>query len=69
VSRRSANSFDAVAETYDVWYATPLGQVTDELESAAVFARVAGLPGFAVDLSCGTGHYALELARRGGRVA
>ena len=61
-------SFDDAAQTYDAWYATPVGRLTDELERRAVFSLVPAQPGWAADLSCGTGHYALELARRGWRV-
>jgi ubiquinone/menaquinone biosynthesis C-methylase UbiE len=57
-----------MAEAYDAWYGTPVGRLTDELEKAAVLALVPGRPGSAADLSCGTGHYAFELTRRGWRV-
>jgi ubiquinone/menaquinone biosynthesis C-methylase UbiE len=63
-----APGFDETAESYDAWYATPVGHLTDQLEKAAVFALVPGQVGRAADLSCGTGSYALELARRGWRV-
>ena len=66
---RGAGSFDSVAETYDAWYESPLGRLVDRLEKEAVFALMEAKPGaLALDLSCGTGNYALALARRGLRV-
>ena len=53
------------AETYDAWYRTAAGRLTDSLEKAAVFSLIRPGPGRALDLSCGTGNYAAELARRG----
>jgi ubiquinone/menaquinone biosynthesis C-methylase UbiE len=62
-------SFDAVAETYDAWYATPLGELVDRLEKGAVFHLVGNDgEGVGLDLSCGTGNHALALAGRGFRV-
>jgi len=62
-------AFDAFAASYDAWYETPLGRLVDRLEKEAVFALVEVGPGdLALDLSCGTGNYALELAQRGLRV-
>ena len=60
---------EAVAAAYEAWYETPLGRLVDRLEKEAVFALVPdGAGGLALDLSCGTGHYALALAGRGFRV-
>ena len=56
---------EAGAETYDAWYRTAAGRLTDSLEKAAVFSLIRANPGRALDLSCGTGNYAAELARRG----
>lgn len=61
-------TFDEVAEVYDAWYATPVGRLTDQLEKEAVFGLAPAGPGRALDLSCGTGNYALELDQRGWRV-
>ena len=63
------SAFDALASSYDLWYATPLGRLVDRLEKNAVL----GLIGYraervTLDLSCGTGNYALALAERGFRV-
>jgi len=65
----AASAFDALARSYDAWYETPLGQLVDRLEKEAVFALVEPGPGdLTLDLSCGTGNYALALAQRGLRV-
>jgi ubiquinone/menaquinone biosynthesis C-methylase UbiE len=53
------------AEAYDAWYRTAAGRLTDSLEKAAVFSLIRENPGRALDLSCGTGNYAADLARRG----
>lgn len=61
--------FDVLAPAYDAWYDTPLGRLVDRLEGEAVLGLVGGEPGVrALDLSCGTGRYALALARRGLKV-
>ena len=61
--------FDDLAAGYDDWYGTPLGALVDALERSAIFALTGEVEGQnALDASCGTGHYALALARRGARV-
>jgi len=61
--------FDDLATSYDDWYRTPLGALADDLEREAVLALAGEVDGrIALDASCGTGHYALALARRGARV-
>lgn len=61
--------FDHLAPGYDAWYRTPLGALCHDLEKEAVLALAQVRPGErALDVSCGTGHYALELAGRGARV-
>lgn len=63
------STFDALAASYDRWYETPLGRLVDRLEKDAVFALVESQPGdLVLDLSCGTGNYALALAHQGLRV-
>jgi ubiquinone/menaquinone biosynthesis C-methylase UbiE len=63
------DKLDLGAETYDEWYRTPLGSLCDTLEKAAVFALIEAQPSIrALDLSCGTGNYALEFASRGAQV-
>ena len=61
-----AGSFDPAA--YDAWFQTPVGRLTDQLEHEAVRALLPEPSGVALDLSCGTGNYALDLAERGWRV-
>ena len=59
-------SFDPAA--YDSWFQTPVGHLTDQLEHEAVRALLPEPSGIALDLSCGTGNYALDLAERGWQV-
>ena len=61
-----ASSFDPAA--YDAWFQTPVGRLTDQLEHGAVGALLPEPSGLALDLSCGTGNYALDLAERGWQV-
>jgi ubiquinone/menaquinone biosynthesis C-methylase UbiE len=57
------NSFDRIASRYDKWYRTPLGQTADRFEKQAIFAVARIEPGtVCLDVGCGTGNYALELA-------
>lgn len=64
-----AGMFDALAAEYDGWYQTPLGALVHSLEEEAIFSLAGPVGGQAVlDASCGTGVYALELARHGARV-
>lgn len=61
--------FDQLAAEYDSWYQTSLGSLADALEREAVLGLAGAVNGrIALDASCGTGHYALALARRGARV-
>ena len=65
----AAALFDGLAARYDSWYQTPLGALADELEQEAVLALAGEVEGrIALEASCGTGHYALALARRGAQV-
>ena len=58
-------TFDRLAADYDSWYQTPLGARSDALEKEAVFSLADPQPGeYALDVSCGTGNYALALAAR-----
>jgi ubiquinone/menaquinone biosynthesis C-methylase UbiE len=66
VRTAGAGSFDPAA--YDAWFQTPVGRLTDRLEHEAVRALLPEPAGVALDLSCGTGNYALDLAERGWQV-
>jgi ubiquinone/menaquinone biosynthesis C-methylase UbiE len=66
VTTAGADSFDPAA--YDAWFQTPVGRLTDQLEHEAVGALLPEPAGIALDLSCGTGNYALDLVERGWQV-
>ena len=68
-ARAAVAAFDAIAPGYDAWYATPVGRLVDRLEKHAVLVLVGErTEGLTLDLSCGTGNYALALAGRGLKV-
>lgn len=57
------------ADTYARWRATPLGAITESLETRLVFDLAGPLNGkWVLDIGTGDGQYALEAARRGGQV-
>ena len=61
--------FDHLSSKYDRWYQTSLGALADDLEQQAVFTLAGEVKDkVALDASCGTGNYALALARRGAQV-
>lgn len=63
------SAFQDLAARYDRWYQTPLGAFAHALEQEAIVGLADVIPGSrAIDIGCGTGIYALELARRGVRV-
>jgi len=58
--------FDALAGSYDSWYETPAGRMVDRIERDAVYSYLEPRTGMKVlDIGCGTGLYALDLAARG----
>lgn len=62
--------FDRIAPSYDGWYRSPLGKLCDDLEKEAIFALAKVKEGdHVLDANCGTGNYAIELARRNAKVA
>jgi ubiquinone/menaquinone biosynthesis C-methylase UbiE len=65
----SEGAFDDVATLYDAWFDTPLGQTVDELEKDLLY----GLAELhrserILDVGTGSGHFALDMAERGGIV-
>jgi ubiquinone/menaquinone biosynthesis C-methylase UbiE len=61
--------FDDQAAAYNRWYASPLGQMVDRVEKAAVFSLLPGVQGRRVlEVGCGTGNFSLALSRRGAEV-
>ena len=57
------------ADTYARWRATPLGAITETLETRLVFDLAGPLNGKRVlDVGSGDGQYAIEAAKRGGQV-
>jgi 2-polyprenyl-3-methyl-5-hydroxy-6-metoxy-1,4-benzoquinol methylase len=57
------------AETYARWRATPLGEITERVETGVVFDLAGPLHGKRVlDVGTGDGHYAQEAASRGADV-
>jgi len=55
-----------IAETYARWRASPLGSITERVETEVVFALTGQLAGKRVlDVGTGDGTYAVEAAWRG----
>jgi len=58
--------FDDMADSYDSWYETPSGRVVDRIEKEVIYSYLEPRAGMKVlDVGCGTGLYALDLASRG----
>lgn len=58
--------FDDRAGSYDEWYETAMGCLVDRIEKEAIFSYLEPRPGMKLlDVGCGTGIYALDLAARG----
>lgn len=65
----SEHAFDAVASLYDSWFELPLGQAIDELEKDLLYSLAGLRSGERVlDVGTGTGHFAFDVATRGGIV-
>jgi ubiquinone/menaquinone biosynthesis C-methylase UbiE len=57
--------FDEAAAAYDGWFDTPLGAFADQVERRAIFELLAPQAGeIILEIGCGTGRYARELAGR-----
>jgi ubiquinone/menaquinone biosynthesis C-methylase UbiE len=61
--------FDDQAAAYDRWYASPLGQLVDRVEQAALFDLLPDLNGRRIlEVGCGTGNISQALVSRGARL-
>jgi ubiquinone/menaquinone biosynthesis C-methylase UbiE len=65
----SERAFDPVAQLYDAWFETPLGQTVDRLEKDLLYRLAELRPSERVlDVGTGTAHFAVDLTSRGGIV-
>ncbi len=65
----SERAFDGVASVYDSWFEMPLGRIADQLEKDLLYQLAVPRKGeFVLDVGTGTGHFAFDLAARGGMV-
>ena len=61
--------FDDIANFYDDWYKTPLGNFADTVENNLIFKYLPELNGKKLlDVGCGTGHYSIRAYSRGATV-
>lgn len=65
----SERAFDGVATVYDSWFEMPLGRIVDQLEKDLLYQFSAPhRDELVLDVGTGTGHFAFDLAARGGMV-
>lgn len=58
--------FDKVADSYDSWYLTKLGEFVDKVETELAFGMFKIKPGMKIlDVGCGTGNFSIKLAQQG----
>src|SRR4030042_589240 len=55
------------AKEYDAWHKKPFGSYAYKLESELIFRSLGDVKGKKIlDLGCGTGNYAIAIAKKGG---
>lgn len=61
--------FDKIADFYDEWYKTPLGEFADKVESRLIFKHLGKIAGLDIlDVGCGTGLYSIRCSAKGAKV-
>lgn len=61
--------FDKIANEYDSWYETKLGDFVDKVETELAFSMIKLRPGMKIlDVGCGTGNFSIKLAEMGCKV-
>lgn len=61
--------FDKIANEYDSWYDTKLGNFVDKVETELAFNMIKLHAGMKIlDVGCGTGNFSVKLAQRGCKV-
>ena len=61
----SIELFDPIAEGYDKWYGTEIGQVADQVERELAFQFFHPSGPKILEIGCGTGQYTTELVKQG----
>ena len=55
-----------VAQYYDAWFSTPVGQYVEQVENDLLFRMIGNVEGKAIlDVGCGTGNHLIALCQRG----